>query len=99
MTAAQMLATETKMATWKEEFCWRAAKDDFPHLQALAYELCRRRRAFWKGLPSERKADIHDRVRIDAFFQMLKENQDNSTASCWSRYRGKIGARTATARS
>ena len=79
-----------KMATWKEEFCLRAAKDDFPIFKPY-YELTKsEKESLWKGLPSERKADIHDRVCIDAFFQMLKENQYKIQYRVMlSRYRGK----------
>ena len=79
-----------KMATWKEEFCRRAAKDDFPIFKPY-YELTKsEKEGLWKGLPSERKADIHDRVCIDAFFQMLKENQYKIQYRVMlSRYRGK----------
>ena len=79
-----------KMATWKEEFCRRAAKDDFPIFKPY-YELTKsEKESLWKGLPSERKADIHDRVCIDAFFQMLKENQYKIQYRVMlSRYRGK----------
>ena len=78
------------MATWKEEFCRRAAKDDFPIFKPY-YELTKsEKESLWKGLPSERKADIHDRVCIDAFFQMLKENQYKIQYRVMlSRYRGK----------
>ena len=79
-----------KMATWREEFCRRAAKDDFPIFKPY-YELTKsEKESLWKGLPSERKADIHDRVCIDAFFQMLKENQYKIQYRVMlSRYRGK----------
>lgn len=79
-----------KMATWKEEFCRRATKDDFPIFKPY-YELTKsEKESLWKGLPSERKADIHDRVCIDAFFQMLKENQYKIQYRVMlSRYRGK----------
>ena len=79
-----------KMATWKEEFCRRAAKDDFPIFKPY-YELTKsEKESLWKGLPSERKADIHDRVCIDAFFQMVKENQYKIQYRVMlSRYRGK----------
>ena len=79
-----------KMATWKEEFCRRAAKDDFPIFKPY-YELTKsEKESLWKGLPSERKADIHDRVCIDAFCQRLKENQYKIQYRVMlSRYRGK----------
>ena len=79
-----------KMATWKEEFCRRAAKDDFPIFKPY-YELTKaEKESLWKGLPGERKKDIHDRVCIDSFFQMVKENQYKIQYRVMlSRYRGK----------
>ena len=44
----------------------------------------------WHGLPSEKKKDIHEQVSIDAFFQMVKENQYKiQYRVMMSRYRGK----------
>ncbi|MBQ5507069.1 MAG: excinuclease ABC subunit UvrA, partial [Prevotella sp.] len=44
----------------------------------------------WHGLPSEKHLDIHDQVNIDAFFQMVKENQYKiQYRVMMSRYRGK----------
>ena len=44
----------------------------------------------WHGLPSEKTLDIHDKVCIDAFFQMVKENQYKiQYRVMMSRYRGK----------
>ena len=64
-----------KMATWKDEFCRRAAKDNFPIFKPY-FELTKaEKESLWKGLPNERKKDIHDRICIDTFFQMVKENQ------------------------
>ena len=78
------------MATWKDEFCRRAAKDNFPIFKPY-FELTKaEKESLWKGLPSERKKDIHDRICIDAFFQMLKENQYKIQYRVMlSRYRGK----------
>ena len=78
------------MAAWKDEFCRRAAKDNFPIFKPY-FELTKaEKESLWKGLPSERKKDIHDRICIDAFFQMLKENQYKIQYRVMlSRYRGK----------
>lgn len=44
----------------------------------------------WHGLPSEKNRDIHDKICIDSFFQMLKENQYKiQYRVMMSRYRGK----------
>lgn len=79
-----------KMGMWKEEFYRRAAKDDFPIFEPY-YNLTQQQKdMLWHGLPSERHKDIHDQVSIDAFFQMVKENQYKIQYRVMlSRYRGK----------
>ena len=79
-----------KMRMWKDEFCRRAAKDDFPIFEPY-YNLTQRQKdQLWHGLPSERDKDIHDQVSIDAFFQMVKDNQYKIQYRVMlSRYRGK----------
>ena len=79
-----------KMGMWKEEFCRRAAKDDFPIFEPY-YNLTREQKDWlWHGLPSDRKRDKNDQVSIDAFFQMVKENQYKIQYRVMlSRYRGK----------
>jgi len=79
-----------KMKTWKEEFCRRAAQDDFPIFEPY-YNLTQKQKdMLWHGLPSDRKRDPHEQVSIDAFFQMVKENQYKiQYRVMMSRYRGK----------
>lgn len=79
-----------KMEIWKEEFCRRAKKDSFPIFKPYM-ELTREEKdMLWHGLPSEKHLDIHDQVNIDAFFQMVKENQYKIQYRVMlSRYRGK----------
>ena len=79
-----------KMKAWKEEFCRRAEKDGFPIFEPY-FQLSRKHKEWlWHGLPSELGGDIHDRVCIDAFFQMLTENQYKIQYRVMlSRYRGK----------
>ena len=79
-----------KMGMWKDEFCRRAAKDDFPIFEPY-YNLTQKQKdQLWHGLPSERHKDIHDQISIDAFFQMVKENQYKIQYRVMlSRYRGK----------
>ncbi len=79
-----------KMGMWKDEFCRRAAKDDFPIFEPY-YNLTQKQKdMLWHGLPSERHKDIHDQVSIDAFFQMVKENQYKIQYRVMlARYRGK----------
>ena len=79
-----------KMKMWKEEFCRRAAQDDFPIFEPY-YNLTQKQKdMLWHGLPSDRKRDPHEQVSIDAFFQMVKENQYKiQYRVMMSRYRGK----------
>ncbi len=78
-----------KMGEWAKEFCRRAAKDNFPIFKPY-YELSQKEKGWlWHGLPSDSK-DIHQQVSIDAFFQMVKENQYKIQYRVMlSRYRGK----------
>lgn len=79
-----------KMKMWKEEFCRRAVRDDFPIFEPY-YNLTQKQKdQLWHGLPSERHKDIHDQVSIDAFFQMVNDNQYKIQYRVMlSRYRGK----------
>lgn len=79
-----------KMGQWKDEFCRRAKLDDFPIFKPYL-ELTRKEKdMLWHGLPSDMHKDEHDRVSIDAFFQMVKENQYKiQYRVMMSRYRGR----------
>lgn len=79
-----------KMKMWQQEFCRRAAIDNFPIFKPYM-ELTRAEKdMLWHGLPSEKSADIHDKVCIDAFFNMIKENQYKIQYRVMlSRYRGR----------
>ncbi len=79
-----------KMGMWKDEFCRRAAADHFPIFKPY-YQLSRKEKdMLWHGLPSESRLDMHDKVCIDAFFQMVKENQYKiQYRVLMSRYRGR----------
>ena len=79
-----------KMGSWRSEFIRRAATDNFPIFEPY-YKLDRKYKdMLWHGLPSEKTLDIHDKVCIDAFFQMVKENQYKiQYRVMMSRYRGK----------
>ena len=87
-----------KMKMWKDEFCRRAALKEncdangvgFPIFEPY-YNLTQQQKdQLWHGLPSDRHRDIHDQVSIDAFFQMVKENQYKIQYRVMlSRYRGK----------
>ena len=79
-----------KMGGWLTEFIRRAATDNFPIFEPY-YRLDRKYKdMLWHGLPSEKGKDIHDKVCIDTFFQMVKENQYKiQYRVMMSRYRGK----------
>ena len=79
-----------KMGQWKDEFCRRAKLDDFPIFKPYL-ELTRKEKdILWHGLPSDMHKDERDRVSIDAFFQMVKENQYKiQYRVMMSRYRGR----------
>lgn len=79
-----------KMAMWKDEFCVKAAKDDFPLFEPY-YNLSEKYKDWlWHGLPSQSDKPLGDKVCIDSFFQMVKENQYKiQYRVMMSRYRGR----------
>ena len=79
-----------KLGLWREEFCRRAAKDNFPIFEPY-YNLTKTQKSMlWHGLPSERGQKTCDKICIDSFFQMVKENQYKiQYRVLLSRYRGK----------
>ena len=79
-----------KMKMWKDEFCRRAAKDNFPIFEPY-YNLTQQQKdMLWHGLPSDKHRSKEEQVSIDAFFQMVKENQYKIQYRVMlSRYRGK----------
>ena len=79
-----------KMGQWLKEFIRRASQYDFPIFKPY-YELTQKEKdMLWHGLPCDRKKNIHDQVNLDAFFQMVKENQYKIQYRVMlSRFRGK----------
>jgi len=79
-----------KMGVWKEEFCRRAVHDDFPIFEPY-YNLTQKQKdQLWHGLPSDKHRDKYDRVSIDSFFDMVRENQYKIQYRVMlARYRGK----------
>lgn len=79
-----------KMGVWKEVFCRQAANDKFSIFEPY-YNLTRQQKdMLWHGLPSEKGKEKRDRVCIDSFFNMVKENQYKIQYRVMlSRYRGK----------
>ena len=79
-----------KMQIWKDEFCRRAAKDNFPIFKPYMDLSAREKEWLWHGLPSEKNTSEHEKVSIDHFFSMLRENQYKIQYRVMlSRYRGK----------
>lgn len=79
-----------KMSAWKNEFCRRAAIDNFPIFEPY-YNLTQKQKdQLWHGLPCDRRKAVKDRACIDAFFMMVKENQYKiQYLVMMNRYRGK----------
>lgn len=79
-----------KLSVWKDEFCRRATKDNFPIFEPY-YNLTRAQKdMLWHGLPSEKSIPNNEKICIDSFFQMVKENQYKiQYRVLLSRYRGK----------
>ena len=87
-----------KMKIWKDEFCRRAALKEncgpdgtgFPIFEPY-YNLTQKQKdQLWHGLPSDKRLPKEEQVSIDAFFQMVKENQYKIQYRVMlARYRGK----------
>ncbi len=79
-----------KMVQWKDEFCRRAAKDNFPIFEPY-YNLTQKQKdQLWHGLPCDKRKSMENKVCIDAFFQMVKDNQYKiQYRVMMARYRGK----------
>ena len=79
-----------RMGEWQREFCRRAQRDNFPIFKPYYEQTQDEKDQLWHGLPSEKDADITDKICIDSFFQMGKENQYKIQYRVMlSRYRGK----------
>lgn len=79
-----------KLGTWKDEFCRRAAKENFPIFEPYFKLTQQQKDMLWHGLASEKNIDARERVCIDSFFQMVKDNQYKiQYRVLLSRYRGK----------
>lgn len=79
-----------KMAAWKNEFCIQAEKDNFPIFEPYHSLSSVQKKWLWHGLPSQNKLPMKDKICIDSFFQMVKDNQYKiQYRVLLSRYRGK----------
>lgn len=73
-----------KMGQWKDEFCRRYSPEGFPIFKPYAALSAQERDWLWHG------RDGDDALCIDAFFQMLRDNQYKIQYRVMlSRYRGK----------
>lgn len=79
-----------KMKIWQEEFCRKAAIDNFPIFKPY-YELTKKEKdMLWHGLPCQSHLSVAERVCIDSFFQMVSDNMYKiQYRVMMSRYRGK----------
>lgn len=79
-----------KMGMWQTEFCRRAKADNFPIFKPYMELSQKEKDMLWHGLPSDQRLDPRERVCIDSFFQMVKENQYKiQYRVMMSRYRGR----------
>lgn len=79
-----------KTKIWQEEFCRRAAKDNFPIFKPYFELTIQEKDQLWHGLPSDADNILNERICIDSFFQMVKNNQYKiQYRVLLSRYRGK----------
>ena len=79
-----------KMGLWREEFCRRAARKNFPVFEPY-YNLTREQKdLLWHGDDEERSLPPEEQVSIDAFFRMLEAGQYKIQYRVMlARYRGK----------
>lgn len=80
-----------KMKMWQQEFCRRAAVGDaFPIFEPY-YKLSQKHKEMlWHGLPVDSSLPLKERICIDAFFEMVKENMYKiQYRVLMSRYRGR----------
>ncbi len=78
------------MKVWHEEFCRRASYDNFPIFEPYCNLTREQKDWLWHGLPHDAKRPLKDRACIDAFFQMVRENQYKiQYRVMMARYRGK----------
>lgn len=79
-----------KMEKWKDEFCIMSAKDKFPIFEPYYALSTKYKDWLWHGLPSQKNKNLNEKVCIDSFFQMVKENLYKiQYRVMMSRYRGR----------
>ena len=79
-----------KMKIWQDEFCRRGKQYNFPIFKPY-YQLSTKEKGWlWHGLPNDNTYPEDQRVSIDAFFNMVKENLYKiQYRVMMSRYRGR----------
>ena len=79
-----------KLSEWKNYFIRRAEIDNFPIFTPYC-ELSEEHKGWlWHGLPCDANVDRYERVSIDEFFRMVRENQYKiQYRVMMARYRGK----------
>ena len=79
-----------KMGLWREEFCRRATRKNFPIFEPYFNLTPEQRHLLWHGDDEEKALPPEEQVHIDAFFRMLTENQYKIQYRVMlARYRGK----------
>ena len=80
-----------KMKMWQQEFCRRAAVGDaFPIFEPYYKLSPKHKEMLWHGLPADSTLPLRERICIDAFFEMVKENMYKiQYRVLMSRYRGR----------
>lgn len=79
-----------RLSEWKNSFCLVAAKEGFPIFKPYHELSSEYKDWLWHGLPSQGNLPVEDKVCIDSFFQMVKENQYKiQYRVLMSRYRGR----------
>lgn len=79
-----------KMGEWLREFVRRAGRDGFPIFTPYCELSAEHKGWLWHGLPCEKGLPERERVNIDSFFRMVRENQYKIQYRVMlSRYRGK----------
>ncbi len=79
-----------KMGTWKDEFCRRAAIDNFPIFEPYNKLTQEQKDMLWHGLPSDKRRSLANKACIDGFFKMVEDNLYKiQYRVMMSRYRGR----------
>ena len=79
-----------KMGQWREEFCRRQAPRGFPIFKPFFELTQEEKNILWHGDKTEQALPKMEQVTLDAFFEMLRENQYKIQYRVMlARYRGK----------